>query len=408
MGIGDLIISTAPILAKYIIEAIKNANLHKIVIHPISREESINQIIDAYQKEDLVLVLGAGISVPYKLPDWESLLQGLLLASISKDSNIEKDDVENNSMETSKEVAEDANKEALSGLFSKVFDISPLVAARYLRSQNNPKPSTKRDVKSNDRAFENQVRNLLYASLKKEENGHLYDSGLMKEIRQLCIAAGKRPNLDSIITYNFDDILEECLSRLNIDIPFKIIYDVGIQPEQGKLSIYHVHGYLPREGELDRRNRVIFSEDVYHEQYSDIYSWSNIVQINKFREKTCLFLGLSFSDPNMRRLLDIAQEQRGEESIQHFVIRKREDINDIIEALLEIFNKDQILKAKLKENKINLSKLITDLRRLKEEFEEQDSYSFGIGTIWVDEYDEIEEIVRRVRQMEYYQINKKA
>src|SRR4051812_7969048 len=51
-------------------------------------EVNLQGLIDAYQHEDLVLVLGAGVSMaePYGLPSWKALLHGLLLSTLQGDS----------------------------------------------------------------------------------------------------------------------------------------------------------------------------------------------------------------------------------------------------------------------------------------------------------------------------------
>ena len=105
-------------------------------------------------------------------------------------------------------------------------------------------------------------------------------------------------------------------------MPHKPIYGVGMNPD-GELPIYHVHGYLQQDGKLNEQNQITFGELVYHKQYVDIYSWNNIVQINKFRDANCLFIGTSLTDPNTRRLLDIARKQKGEKNETHFVFKQR-------------------------------------------------------------------------------------
>ena len=44
-----------------------------------TREEKISTISKWYKSQRLVMVLGAGSSVPYGLPDWNTLLQKILL-----------------------------------------------------------------------------------------------------------------------------------------------------------------------------------------------------------------------------------------------------------------------------------------------------------------------------------------
>ena len=280
-----------------IIEALTNATLsnftNKINVNRNKIEEQLERISEHFFNESLVLVFGAGVSVEHNLPSWNELLQSLLLLSIVNDNN---------------QSTEKAN--TLAKIFTSTFSPDPLIAGRYL---NNKFSSSDDDI-----AFEKAIHKVVYSNIDLS-----VDSELFKEIIQFCIAPGKNPNLDSIITYNYDDLLEYYLKKIHIDIPYSSIYAPGMKPNISSLPIYHVHGFLPRDGDLNKKNTVTLSEDIYHQQYSDIYGWSNLVQINKFKERSCLFIGVSFSDPNLRRLLDIAKKLRGDDSIVHYCIKKK-------------------------------------------------------------------------------------
>ena len=286
-----------------------------------------------------------------------------------------------------KETSSDTEKSlVLAKLFTKIFSPNPLIAARYLRDHY------KEISKGDPSGFEKTVRKALYEKLKSN-----YTSPLFKEIIQLCVAPGKTPNLNSIITYNYDDILERHLKELDIVVPHKSISSVGVKPSIGELPIYHVHGYLPLFGKVAPNSLVTFSEDTYHQQYSAIYSWNNIVQINKFRDSSCLFIGLSLTDPNIRRLLDIANTQRGSSVPQHFSIRKRYDSKTIRDNLNKILSDNPEIFDEKSRVKLQLDETIQILVKVMETFETKDDLSFGINTIWVDDHANTPKILEAIR-----------
>lgn len=337
-------------------------------IKPTSLRKQLTEIDSAFEDEQLVVVLGAGVSVEYGLPSWETLLQKLLIGSFSadKDEGLGKSTV-------------------LAKLFTKAFSPNPLIAARYLRHHYKDQNSKN--------AFEKAVRGALYETLDND-----LKSDLFIEFAQLCVAPGKTPNLDSIITYNYDDILETHLDNLNIDIPYKSISEVGIHANPGQLPIYHVHGYLPRKGKLSESNLITLSEDAYHQQYGDTYSWNNLVQINKFRDKICLFIGLSLTDPNIRRLLDIANKQRGGKETQHYVIRKRHNPENLEEQLKIILSSNPEMRSEKSQASLMLDEATADLIKVMETFETQDDRSFGIDTIWINSYEDMPTILKAIRE----------
>jgi hypothetical protein len=325
-------------------------------------EDYLSTLKNNFRDEKLVLVLGAGVSMGFGLPNWEILLQKLMVMSINS-----KDDSSTN----------------LSALFSKIFNPSPLIAGRYLQKH----------FESQKKLFEEEVRSILYKEIDRE-----VQSPLMDQIINFCISPGKSPNLNSIITYNFDDILEERLKALPIDLPFKAIFGNSEDIEAGELPIYHVHGYLPEKGDLAENNLITFGENFYHKQYMDIYSWNNIVQINKFRDYNCLFVGVSLTDPNTRRLLDIANQQRTESKGFHYCFKLKQDadfVKDKLEFLMS--QTDNVISENIED--IDMQSTVESLIALFESFEEKDLLSLGIKTIWVKNYSEIPLKLDEIRRL---------
>lgn len=115
-----------------------------------------------------------------------------------------------------------------------------------------------------------------------------------------------------IVSYNFDNVIERYLkSRGNKHV--SPIYSGKTYVGQGDLRIYHPHGYLPHPaddtGNAALDEGVVFSERSYNSQYMDTGSWENVVQLHHLMSRTCLFIGASLSDPNVRRLLDHSQSR---------------------------------------------------------------------------------------------------
>ena len=147
-------------------------------------------------------------------------------------------------------------------------------------------------------------------------------------INTLCQTIKSR-EVDSVITFNYDVLLEEGLERIKLKTTS--ISEKNIQIKD-HVPIYHVHGIIPRVLKLDEQSHSlsyitpVLTEHDYHELYGDIYSWSNILTLNTLNHNTCVLMGLSMTDPNLRRLLDISYKNKGEDKF-HYVFLGHEGNN---------------------------------------------------------------------------------
>lgn len=237
------------------------------------------------------LFLGAGLSMSCGLPGWEELLE-LLLASLRKEKALSVNDIEackNDSQE------------------------SPLIKARYL----------KQFYAEAKRSFVTDIREALYK--------HVDDKGqLLKSVASLI----KTGRVETVISYNYDDLLEEALQREGI--PFTPI-DRSNRPELGSLPILHTHGFVPRKVDTDYERNVVLSEEDYHSIYQDTFHWANVEQLHSLTQTTCYFIGLSLKDPSLRRLLDISFE-RGSGNAVHYAFLPRNDYKQPAKAELIFYN----------------------------------------------------------------------
>jgi hypothetical protein len=256
-------------------------------------EEQIRKLKLAENNGTLTIFCGAGISIDAGIPTWSNLLKSLLRHIYTFDKKIEIENVDTK----------------IADILQKQINVSPLIVAQYLKNLLG-------------KDFLEKVREILYRDCNRESEAIAAIADLSRPERE-----GKP--LKAIITFNFDNLLEEKLK--NEKIKFKAIFKEGERHGEKEIPIYHPHGFLPRIGDLVSENEIVFSEDAYHTQFIDQFSWSNLVQLNHLNSTTCLFIGISLTDPNMRRLIDVSVRRRGSVEKIHFIVKKRYANKDLFD-----------------------------------------------------------------------------
>lgn len=298
-----------------------------------SLDEKIGLLKGALIDNQLTLVCGAGVSMDSSIPTWNELLVNIL------------NDVYSNDRDSSTE-----NKVSAESLLS-LMPQSNLILGKYLKL-----------ILKDD--FNKTVQKHLYLYYnffyELEPINPNLETNMMKAIVELSRPKRSGKRLESIITFNFDDLIERALSNHNID--HTSIWKEGQAYGIDALPIFHVHGFLPNERDVEEPN-LVFSEEAYHSQFIDPYSWANLIQLNTFSTNICLFVGLSLSDPNLRRLLDISW--RRNQRCKHYIIMKKSPQNsrtDEIAAMLF----------------------------------EQDANSLGLNVIWCSDFSDIPSILLKI------------
>ncbi|HBK4746280.1 TPA: SIR2 family protein, partial [Enterobacter hormaechei subsp. steigerwaltii] len=133
--------------------------------------------------------------------------------------------------------------------------------------------------------------------------------------------------------------------------------------------------HLPMNGKVENDDSLVLSDESYHRQYMDLYHWSNMVQINKFKDNNCLFIGHSFTDPNLRRLLDAAKKLRGNDLRPHYLIKCRHSKDEVINNIEKIL-RDSSSEFD-EEVRNNIDNVASSLLETVHKFEEIDANSFG-------------------------------
>jgi hypothetical protein len=235
----------------------------------------------------LALVLGAGASSALKLPLWDDLVDQLL-----------------------EELHTDG------GLPFEAADVA-FIRRRYGNSILVRYAETLAAFPADVRRM---LRDRLYAP---------YDeSGAAELLRPLCetfLVPGRSAQACGVITYNFDNALERQIRSLGGPAVQSIHSAMSYADVIAGLPIFHPHGFLPHPADDPLGDQcsecVVFSERDYNAHYMDPSHWANVVQLDHFIGRTCLFIGVSLTDPNLRRLLDHAQRAT-EGSLRHFAVMR--------------------------------------------------------------------------------------
>ena len=297
-----------------------------------------------YEEEGIVLVLGAGVSKDSGIPNWGGLL-GNLLERLNKR----------------------AQQPTLASL--RKHDMSlPMIASVIER----------RFGEQDRKAFVEKVRKALYRDFLYREGisdreafvDHVRTTnGTLHAVCTVCAVKGEpaetyvsNPRIGAIVTFNLDQLVQSYIrSRFSDDARprkerVKLVRTVeraSADPHaqskgrQGvfiprRINVYHLHGYLRFDsgaGEPRKEtDKITLTEQDYFDFFNDPMSIFNYTFLHLLREWSCLFIGLSMQDENIRRLLHYSTKERMEslraegrdpakerkKSIRHFAILRRE------------------------------------------------------------------------------------
>lgn len=311
----------------------------------IPTEDPINMARDAFKNNQVSLFLGAGLSMDAKLPSWDKLLETLLERMDNKPF----------------EYINDANSNAISSSLAH----SAIVTGRYViegfrESIRKEKMMENKNISSEllEKEIDDKTNTLVVNRMRSVLYNKVKSSNLVNAVAKIA----SEKNVQQLITYNYDDLVEMKVSPKS---RFVSVYDRIPPLLKGQKPIYHVHGYIPRNE--NNPGFPVLSEKEYHQLYSSMHHWANVVQLNALYSTSCFFIGFSMTDPNQRRLLDLANKREpGLEKVPHYVFLRKTKLAG--EAIAEVNN----------EHFLEIEKMMLQL---------------GLNVIWYNEYEQLPDIL---------------
>jgi hypothetical protein len=319
----------------------------------LRRNRHLTELRRVYFSDRLSLFLGAGASVDCGIPGWKNLITGLALQMV--DDQTPRDET------YASRGMKEAERLAIASALVSSQDGSPLLVGRYLENSLGTQ-------------FSKKLHDVLYAT-----SSEASEKSLITAIARLCHPSRQREGVFAVVTYNFDDLLETAL--LKAEIRCRSIFEEGVVPDSDELPIYHVHGRLPRDVNATAASaRLVFSEESYFATQSDHYSWANFEQLKLLRETTCLLVGLSGTDPNLRRLLDIDFKQS--KRAKHYLFLRRLTVANLLSPSVNTDVRPSVAQHFLNVHHNLLEHSFADL---------------GANVIWIDEYEELSGLLEQIR-----------
>lgn len=298
------------------------------------REQFQKEIRQNLKAGRATLVLGAGISVPMKMPDWLGLV-----SRMSGHALLYRTYKQPDSSNADREYQLALEKDLSSGKLKLFNGVNVLESGQYIAQILEASAKERAE----NGLIKGVISDIIEDSIPPEtflrEHSGFSPEDIAKD-NTLCAVAyllQADGGFRRALTYNFDTLVQEYLISVFGVPPERVItYSECWNQDLENVSsdpirLFHVHGCIPRYENQKCPNsafpkesgRIILSEDSYYdtERY-EAYNWQNSIQSFCLNRDSCVFVGFSADDYNFRRILRQMGDHRSRESAlpKHYLI----------------------------------------------------------------------------------------
>lgn len=174
--------------------------------------------------------------------------------------------------------------------------------------------------------------------------------------------------INTIWTTNYDDLIEKAFENVGkrVDVKISQANLVTTKPNRN-VAVYKMHG------DISQPQDAVLTKDDY-ESYSLKRELFSTVLKGHLISKTFLFLGFSFTDPNIEYILSRIRNLLGQDQREHFCIMKR------------------------LEKPTGKGKKLAEYEKRKQELRLADLQRYSIEALMIDEYDEVTSILEELNR----------
>lgn len=177
--------------------------------------------------------------------------------------------------------------------------------------------------------------------------------------------------IDTYWTTNYDQLLENGLRGNNRKVEVKVDKDqLAVTLHDRDAVLYKMHG------DVERPSDAVITKDDY-ERYDIKRPLFRTALQGDLISKTFLFIGFSFEDPNLDYILGRIHTLLNENERDHYCFFKR-------------------VQKEKGESDENFA-----YRKIKQDFREKDLKRYGIQAVFVDKYEEITDILKKIENVVY-------
>ena len=245
------------------------------------------EVQQAHRDGRLGFLVGAGLSMPIGLPSWNSFNQALIEQTLERHT-------------PGGVVGHELSRAYLDQLQGQ-----SLTAVEFVRRRAGSD-------------FHVVVRGALY---ERRDLKRLEPTEVHYALAKLAVES--TPPFPCVHTTNYDELLELALSAASGRRAWPV--HVGRRSWADGPRVVHLHGYFPYApppvAQKARLARDLILSDLDYSRLSNDHSaWTNRELLNLLDSRSVLIVGMSMTDPNVRRLLAYLSDRHRQDGPPHYVV----------------------------------------------------------------------------------------